>query len=158
LPLCSYLNGSVDIHSSHFSIFYVHITWRWPPIGAETCSKQCTIKSSTKTLLRPVVLRKSIIAYTRNRMQNPTIKFLNLFITYPLFIFLIYFVCHTFRQPTLCQLSQVIEMQFSSSHWHLGTKNYYLWKYGKFVRSENDVTCAHKHTYILIQYFSWVGL
>jgi hypothetical protein len=33
----------------------------WPPIGAETCSKQCTIKSSTETLLRTVVLRKALV-------------------------------------------------------------------------------------------------
>jgi hypothetical protein len=38
LPLYSWLNGSVDIYSSHFKyIFCVHSTWRWSPIGAETC-------------------------------------------------------------------------------------------------------------------------
>jgi hypothetical protein len=68
------INTAVHIHSSHLSIFYVHVIWRWPLIRAETCSKLCTIKSSTKTLLRMVVLRKSICGDMRNRMQNPTIK------------------------------------------------------------------------------------
>jgi hypothetical protein len=39
LPLYSWLDGSVDIQSGHLNIFCVRFTWRWPPIGAETCSK-----------------------------------------------------------------------------------------------------------------------
>jgi hypothetical protein len=50
VPLCSYLNGSADIHSSHLSIFYVNITWRWPPIGAESSTKNIVEYSGLKKI------------------------------------------------------------------------------------------------------------
>jgi hypothetical protein len=63
LAFIQLLNGSVDIHSGHLNIFFVHFTRRWPPIGAETCSKLVHNKIEHRNIVAYGGFKKSIIKY-----------------------------------------------------------------------------------------------
>jgi hypothetical protein len=54
-------------------IFCVYFTWRWPLIGAETC-KLVHNKIEHRNIVAYGGFKNNISGYTRNRMQNPTIK------------------------------------------------------------------------------------